>query len=122
MDFNELLVTHTRWKVRLRNYIDNRADEQEKLDPDHISREDLCELGAWIIGEGRRHAGNPHFEQLRVDHAYFHQCAAEVVRRVNAGDPQGANAMLGPSGDFSEVSSAIVSAMNQLHREVIAGK
>lgn len=120
MDFNELLVTHTKWKVRLRNYINGHPGQEEQLDPDLVSREDLCDLGKWINEEGRQFAGNAHYEQLKTDHAYFHKCAAEVVNKVKAGDVDGASRMLGPGGEFSDVSSAVVSAMNQLQRHALA--
>jgi hypothetical protein len=121
MNFHELMLTHTKWKLRLRNYIDGRLDGGP-MDPGQVSLDGLCELGKWISGEGSQFAGNPHFEQLKQDHAYFHKCAAEVVSRANAGDIDGANEMLGPGGEFSEVSSAMVSAMNQLQRHVAAAQ
>lgn len=108
MNFLEIISAHVRWKQRLRDYIQHKA---EPLDPAIIGRDDQCSLGKWIYGEGQAytHAGN--FEKVRIEHAAFHKHAAAVVTFVNRGDIDLATQVL--NGEYAKVS-------NHLKRDIIA--
>jgi hypothetical protein len=63
----------------------DRVERGEALDPERIGRDDLCEVGRWLHGEGIRHAGKPEYESFRRRHAQFHACVGRTVRRARSG-------------------------------------
>jgi len=108
MDFLEIISAHVRWKQRLRDYIQHKA---EPLDPAFIGRDDQCTLGKWIYGAGQTYAQTQNFENVRTEHAAFHKHAAAVVTFVNRGDCDLATQVL--NGEYARVS-------NHLKRDIIA--
>lgn len=100
MNFLEIISAHVRWKQRLRDYIQNKA---EPLDPASIGRDDQCTLGKWIYGEGQTFAQALNFEKVRVEHAAFHKHAAAVITFVNRGDCDLATQVL--NGEYARVSN-----------------
>lgn len=112
MDLDQGLEQHIKWKTVLRRYID--APTAAPLDAETIERSDRCELGRWILTEGARFSDNAEFQKLRETHAAFHQCAAEVVRRVQANDTSGAKELLGPESRFSTLSRLITQQLQKL--------
>ncbi|MBK6850294.1 MAG: CZB domain-containing protein [Burkholderiales bacterium] len=84
LDFQAAIRAHHAWKERLDALLQERSREQ--MDPVAICRDDLCELGQWIHGGGRRAFGHLEvFEDLRRHHADFHLVAAEVVHAARSG-------------------------------------
>jgi hypothetical protein len=49
MNFDQVIMAHTRWKVRFLNFVEGK----EKLEADTVAKDNLCDLGQWIYG------GNP---------------------------------------------------------------
>jgi hypothetical protein len=94
LDFQAAIRAHHEWKLRLNELL--QGESRETLDPVAICRDDLCELGQWIYGEGRRVFGHLSlFEDLRVCHADFHLVAGEVVHGVRAGRAEHARQLMG---------------------------
>jgi methyl-accepting chemotaxis protein len=93
VDFDAIVEAHNAWKKKLRAAI---ADEREarRLDAEEVCKDDKCALGKWLYGEGRRYESDQEYEQLRHSHADFHLCAADVIRKVQAGDKQAAESVL----------------------------
>ncbi len=81
--FFKALEAHTVWKIRLRNYLDGSS--QENLDPDVVCLDNQCSLGKWIYSEGQNYQDMGAYEQLRTVHADFHRCAADIIRKADAG-------------------------------------
>jgi hypothetical protein len=115
MDFDEAIVSHLKWKIHLRNFLDGRG---KKLDVGSVAKEDECELGRWIREEESRFADSPPFRELAEKHTQFHRTAAEIVRKAETGDKQGAEALLATGRDFSCASRDIVGAIMRLEEEV----
>jgi len=108
MNFEEAITAHQRWKTRLRLQIDGKATEV--LDPAQVCKDDQCELGQWIHGEGARSMGaKPEFREVQGSHATFHRVAGDVLKLVRSGDKAGATATL--DGPFFEASSKVVQAI-----------
>ncbi|WP_306441762.1 methyl-accepting chemotaxis protein [Methyloversatilis sp. XJ19-49] len=116
LDFDRVINAHLQWKVKLNAFL---AGEGEKLDPDAVGRDDKCELGCWIHGDGQRFAGNAVYREVRSQHAAFHQCAGEVIRRRLAGDTAGAASLLGT--EFDRLSTDTVSRIRALKQSVQTG-
>ncbi len=111
----EAIDAHVRWKVRLQDYLNGTSTEQ--LDAQVICRDDRCALGAWIHGPAREHFDNhAEFHALKADHAQFHVVAADVVRRVQASDRAGADALM--QNDYARASRKVVNTLTELNRHL----
>ncbi|MEW6164627.1 MAG: CZB domain-containing protein [Pseudomonadota bacterium] len=113
MNFDDAIAAHIKWKVRLSQFIDGTSTEQLKSDT--ICKDNLCDLGKWIYGDGKKYQTLPHYKDLVGKHANFHRCAAEVVKKVETGDRAGAKASLG--GTFAAASKETVTAIMELKKE-----
>jgi methyl-accepting chemotaxis protein len=115
VDFDAIIDAHQAWKQKLRNAI--QGGSERNMDPDDVCKDNLCALGKWIYGAGKAFEHKEEYEPLRVSHAEFHVCAADILRRAKAGDKDDANAML--VGDFFDLSNRTVQhivAMKRSHR------
>jgi len=113
MNFDDAIAAHIKWKVRLGQFIDGTSTEQLKSDT--ICKDNLCDLGKWIYGDGTKYKALGHYKDLVTKHANFHRCAADVVKKVETGDRTGAKASL--SGAFASASKETVSAIMELKKE-----
>ena len=113
MNFDDAIAAHIKWKVRLTQFIDGTSTEQ--LNSATICKDNLCDLGKWIYGEGAQYKAAPHYKDLVAKHANFHLCAADVVKKVEANDKAGAKALL--AGPFSNASKETVTAIMELKKE-----
>ena len=113
MSFNDAMAAHIVWKLRLTRFIDGVGDEV--FDSAAVARDDLCDLGKWIYGEGSKYRTMPAYEGLMNKHAEFHRHAAEVLRIMQDGDKQGAMRIM--KGPFEAASRGIISAMVDVRRQ-----
>ena len=110
------IESHLRWKARLAEYIAGQS--KERLDPEQIAQDDQSILGQWIHDVGDKTFGNePGFAELRECHARFHQCAADLVRKVETGRRREAREMLG-SGDYAKASMLVIRLLSALSNRV----
>lgn len=113
MNFDEAIAAHTKWKVRLRTFIDGTG---EKLESAKVAVDNQCDLGKWIYGEGAKYKSLDSYAKLRESHARFHKCAAQVVEQASSGKKQQAEAMIGAGGEFSRLSQETVGAIMQMRK------
>jgi methyl-accepting chemotaxis protein len=113
MNFDDAIAAHIKWKVRLSQFIDGTSTEQLKSDT--ICRDNLCDLGKWIYGDGAKYKTLPHYKDLVGKHANFHRCAGDVVKKVETGDRPGAKASLAAA--FATASKETVAAIMELKKE-----
>ncbi|WP_316411793.1 CZB domain-containing protein [Mesoterricola silvestris] len=108
MILEEAVAAHTRWKVRLGQFLNGGSDPG--INPATAHRDNLCELGCWLHGQGAiDYGGGSDFERLKVYHREFHEEVGRVVRTY-AEDPAQAMEMLdGPR--FRALSVAVVTAI-----------
>lgn len=114
MNFDDAIAAHVRWKIRLHTFIAGR----EELDEATVRRDDQCDLGRWIHGEGRGHSSCTEYGKLVDEHARFHHVAADVVKLTKAGRVDEARAMLEFGTEFANRSSAVVSAIVQIRKTI----
>ncbi len=114
MNFDEAIAAHAQWKVRLRVYLGDPG--KGELNPVEIERDDRCDLGKWIHGEGTAFAGDAAFVTLREAHHQFHRVAADVVRKAIAKQLLEAEAIL--SGEYLRHSTSVISAISAIKRHV----
>ena len=113
MNFDDAIAAHIKWKVRLSQFIDGTSTEQ--LKSENVCKDDLCDLGKWIYGEGAKYSTVPSYQDLVAKHANFHRCAGDVVKKTEGGDKAGARALLG--GNFVIASRETVTAIMELKKQ-----
>ncbi len=116
MNFDEAVAAHTKWKARLRATLDGAG---EALDPAMVARDDACDLGRWIHGDGSRYKALAEHQALRAAHARFHTCAAEVVTKSAQGMKAEAESLMASGGAFSKTSTETISAIMAMQRAVL---
>jgi methyl-accepting chemotaxis protein len=110
MDFAKAVDAHVAWIMKLQETIGGST----KLNDAEVRKDTLCELGKWIYNPGMAHQDLTAFQHLKNKHAEFHQCAGEVVRKVNTGDVEGALLMVDKGGEFIRISSETISAIKAM--------
>ena len=109
LDFDGAIIAHRNWTTRLLDFV---AGSGEPLDPAVVGRDDQCALGCWIHGEGRVLRGSPNYADLKVEHAGFHHCAAEVIRAQLAGNSKLARERI--EGEFSSRSRRVIGLLENM--------
>lgn len=113
MNFDEAIAAHTKWKVRLRTFIDGTG---EKLEASKVAVDNQCDLGRWIYGDGAKYRSLDAYEKLRASHAKFHKCAAQVVTHAASGNRNQAESLIGNGGEFSKLSQETIGAIMQMRK------
>ena len=117
MNFDDAIAAHIKWKVRLTQFIDGTSTE--KLQSATVCKDNLCDLGKWIYGDGAQYKSAAHYQDLVKKHANFHVCAGDVVKKVEGNDKAGAKTILGSS--FATASKETVTAIMELKKEAAKG-
>lgn len=113
MNLDTAVQTHAQWKTKLRTAISKR----EQMDLITLSRDDCCELGIWLHGEGQAHYGHhrSHGDCIHK-HLVFHAEVTKVARAVNAQQFTAAEAMLDAGTPYAKASSALSVSFMQLRK------
>jgi hypothetical protein len=110
---DKAITAHSAWKMRLRDAINGK----QQVDPLAVGKDNLCDLGKWIHGEGCTHNARLEFQTLRTRHAEFHVCAGKIAQMVKDGKKVDAEKALdGP--DFAGASTRVVAAIGALKKIV----
>ncbi|MDH4283970.1 MAG: CZB domain-containing protein [Gallionellaceae bacterium] len=114
ISFDDAIAFHIKWKVRLSRFIEGTSMEQ--IESTTIRKDNLCDLGKWIYGEGAKYKAFPAYQDLVKKHADFHLHAGEVVKLVESNDRAGAKRAI--SGSFTAASKETVKAIMDLRQAV----
>jgi len=88
------------------------------LDAAIIGKSDRCMLGNWLHGDGeRKFPLLKSFKPCVTAHAEFHVQAAKVVRQINIGEYETAQAMLADNTPYAKALSALAIAAVTLKKE-----
>ena len=114
MDLDSAVGTHAEWKVKFRSAI----TKQEMMDAATISKDNCCDLGKWLHGEGKTKFGRlaSHAECVQK-HTAFHVEAGKVASTINAKKYTEADAMIGGGTAYAQVSSSVGVAIMRLKKE-----
>lgn len=115
MNFEEAIAAHVDWKAKLRTYI-KKADKS--LDPNMVEKDNECKLGKWIYGDGGKYKSSQHYEALRQEHAKFHKCAANIIRKVDEGKLSEAENLIDAKSQYTEISINVVTKIRKMREEV----
>ena len=113
MNLDTAVQTHALWKTKLRTAI----SRHEQMDLVTLSRDDRCELGIWMHGEGKAHFGQhaSHSDCIRK-HLDFHTEVTKVAKAVNAQQFMVAENMLNAGTPYAKASSALSVSFMQLRK------
>lgn len=114
MNLDNAVQTHALWKTKLRAAI----SKHEQLDLTTLSRDDCCELGQWLHGEGKSGYGKlaSHGDCVQK-HVMFHSEVTKVAKAVNAKQFDVAEGMLSAGTSYAEASSALSVSFLQLRKQ-----
>jgi methyl-accepting chemotaxis protein len=114
MDLSIAVQKHAEWKTKLRSAI----MKQEQLDVASISKDNCCELGKWLHGEGKAQFGQfESFGECIKKHADFHLEAGKVANFINEKKYPEAEALLEPGSPYSSASNVVGLAIMRLKKE-----
>jgi methyl-accepting chemotaxis protein len=111
MNTNEAIAKHAQWTFKFRTAI----HEGQQLDVNAIARDNQCDFGKWLHGEGRSLYGDsPVHARCVADHAAFHREAAKVAAAVNARQKDRIESMLGPGTPYHDASKKVCTTIVEL--------
>jgi len=114
VDLTKAIEAHVQWKTKFRVAI----QKQESMDVNTISRDDCCEIGKWLHGDGKKHHGTlTSFQEVVREHAKFHRIAGGIASAINAKRFVEAEQMIANGTEFVNQSSAVSMALTRLKRD-----
>lgn len=116
MDLNHAVSAHEQWVFKFRDAISSGST----MDATTLSKDNCCELGKWLYGEGRTMYGNlTRFSDIVEKHAEFHKQAGKVAEAINAKKHKEAQDMIDYAGTpFSHATQEVKKAILNLKSEV----
>lgn len=99
----EAIAFHIAWRERWLTAL--REHRGGDFDVTMVSSDAVCEVGKWIYGAGAPLANHPEYENFRILHAKFHQCAGKIVAAHQKGHFLDAFAMV--SNDLMPLSEEV---------------
>ncbi|MFZ6818751.1 CZB domain-containing protein [Undibacterium sp. Ji22W] len=114
MDLNSAVAKHAEWKTKFRVAI----SKKEIMDAATIGKDNCCDLGKWLHGEGKNKFG--HFathSDCVSKHALFHIEAGKVANAINAKKFAEADAMLNAGTPYAAASSAVGISIMKFQKE-----
>lgn len=115
MNANDAILAHSRWKTLLTTYLQK---PDNSINVGDLQVDNKCDLGRWIHTEGSKFAALPEYAALKASHAKFHQAAAGVVKKANAGLPVKAETELGLGSEFGLASMAVVNGIKAFFAKI----
>jgi hypothetical protein len=114
MNFDDAIKAHSAWKTKLAVYIQK---PDKSLNPDLVGSDQNCDLGKWISGAGATLVANPAFQKLQAEHAQFHKCAGQIIRRADRGEKVIGDIALGATSVYAKTSDNVVSLIMELKKK-----
>jgi Chemoreceptor zinc-binding domain len=114
MNLESATAKHAEWKLKFRAAIMNN----ETLDTVTIAKDNCCDLGKWLYGEGKsKFSGLSSYNECVSKHAVFHSEAAKVAVAISLRKYAEAEAMLASGTGYSAASSAVGVAILKLKKD-----
>ena len=115
INLDNAIKAHADWRSRLRT----AATKGDQMDADTVGRDDCCELGKWLHGEGgKRYGAHQSFPALLEAHKAFHVEAGKVAQVINQGQGEKAESMLDGGTPFANASSEVGRLIVLLKKEL----
>ena len=117
MNLDAAIEKHAEWKVRLRQAI----SKEEQLDAASISKDNCCQLGHWLYGDGKSNLGHSaEFQRLITAHRDFHAEAGRVAEMINARRYSEAEQALQKGSKYIAASDTVRDAIYALKKRTAA--
>ncbi|OIR02324.1 hypothetical protein GALL_156960 [mine drainage metagenome] len=114
MDLVEAIQRHAEWKIKFISAM----SQHQTLDPVILAKDNYCELGKWLHGEGKTKFGNlSSHAGCVLSHAAFHAEAGKVAQAINAKNYIEAENMLKNGTPYSDAADEIAGAIMKLKNE-----
>jgi len=114
MNLEVAVNKHVDWKAKLRLAI----SKKETLDATTIAKDDCCDLGKWLYGEGKLKFGQlTSYSDCVAKHKAFHSNAGRVATAINAKKYEEAMAMIGMNIPYADASTVAIGAILKLKKE-----
>lgn len=98
---------HGKWKTKFREFMDGKLE----LDAPTVLKNNACDFGKWLEGEGTQALAAGDYQQIHRLHTEFHRVAASVITMKKSGDVLGAEKALSLAGIFTEASGSLTRVM-----------
>jgi hypothetical protein len=114
MNLENAIQKHSEWKTKFRSAI----SKQETMDAATIGKDNCCELGMWLYGEGKNQFGRlAGHADCTQKHKMFHVEAGKVAVAINAKKYTEAEAMINANTPYSDASGAVGVAIMRFKKE-----
>lgn len=114
MNADEAIRAHARWKTLLHIYL---THPDGSIDVNNLQSDCKCDLGRWIYAEGAKYSALPEYTALKDAHAKFHYIAAEIVKKVDAGQRLNPDVEIGIGSAFGKASNVVVNTVKELMKK-----
>lgn len=115
MNLDVAIQKHTEWRMKFRKAMQSK----ETMDAGAISKDNCCDLGKWLYGDGAKECGScSTFQPLITAHKNFHVEAGKVAAAINAKKFAEAEKMIGPGSDYLKASTVTGGAILKLKHEL----
>ena len=102
MNLDNAVAAHAQWKTKYRAAI----QAKETVDAATIGKDNCCDLGKWLYGDGKVKLGaKPEFVALVAKHKIFHAEAGKVAALINGKKYVEAEAALAAGTPFASAST-----------------
>ncbi len=113
MNLEESVQKHAEWKVKFRAAI----AKQEQMDAGTIAKDNCCQLGQWLYGEGKSTQGTrPEYRQAIEAHRAFHAAAGKVALLINARKYSAAESAIENGTAYAQISAKVGMALIALKK------
>ncbi|AMG38197.1 CZB domain-containing protein [Achromobacter xylosoxidans] len=115
MNLDESIQKHAEWKLKFRAAISRK----EQMDADTIGKDNCCQLGGWLYGEGKlKYGAKPEFGAIVQKHKAFHTEAGKIARLINSQQYDLAEKEMGIGTAYSQASNAVGAAIIAFKRHL----
>ena len=114
LDLDSAIQNHSEWKMKFRTAI----SQHETMDAAMIARDDCCELGKWLHGDGKEKFGKLiSYTNCFSSHAVFHIEAGKVAQAINTKKYAEAWNMIDNGTSYANASSVVAGDIMRLKEE-----
>jgi methyl-accepting chemotaxis protein len=83
IDISEAMIYHLSWKIRLKEFLDGKANITEAQALSHKK----CDLGKWLYADVmKKYSDDPEIQDLEKVHTEFHETVNRVLKMKYSGN------------------------------------
>jgi methyl-accepting chemotaxis protein len=83
IDISEAMIYHLSWKIRLKEFLDGKANITEAQALSHKK----CDLGKWLYADVmKKYSDDPEIQDLEKVHTEFHETVNRILKMKYSGN------------------------------------